>query len=162
ESAHQQLIVHRDLKPANIKITPEGQVKILDFGLAKRFQDETANEEAGEARTRSLSLTESGMLLGTPAYMSPEQWNGQTIDQRTDLWAFGCALFEMLTGQPPFAGKSRAETMKAVFDANPNWRALPAATPLIIQGLLLRCFQADVTQRLQSAKEARRSIAEAI
>jgi serine/threonine protein kinase/Flp pilus assembly protein TadD len=162
ESAHQQRIVHRDLKPANIKITPEGQVKILDFGLAKRFQGDVANEEAGDLRTRSMSLTESGMLLGTPAYMSPEQWNGQAIDQRADLWAFGCVLFEMLTGQPPFAGKSRAETMKAVFDANPNWRALPAGTPLIIQGLLLRCFQADVNQRLQSAKEARRSIAKAI
>jgi serine/threonine protein kinase/Flp pilus assembly protein TadD len=162
ESAHQQHIVHRDLKPANIKITPEGQVKILDFGLAKRFQGEIASEEAGEMQTRSMSLTESGMLLGTPAYMSPEQWNGQKIDQRADLWAFGCVLFEMLTGQPPFAGKSRAETMKAAFDANPNWQHLPSGTPLVVQGLLLRCFQADVNQRLQSAKVAHLSIAEAI
>jgi serine/threonine protein kinase/Tfp pilus assembly protein PilF len=162
ESAHQQLIVHRDLKPANIKITPEGQVKILDFGLAKRFQGTLEADEAGDMRTRSLSLTESGMLLGTPAYMSPEQWNGQSIDQRADLWAFGCVLYEMLTGKPPFAGKNRAETMKAAFEANPNWQALPTGTPLIIQGLLLRCFQANPKQRLQSAKEARRSVAKAI
>jgi len=162
ESAHQQRIVHRDLKPANIKITPEGQVKILDFGLAKRFQADLTDAEVGELRTRSMSLTESGMLIGTPAYMSPEQWNGEQIDQRTDLWAFGCVLYETLTGRPPFAGKSRSETMKSVFDASPNWQALPAGTPLVIQGLLLRCFQSDANQRLQSAKDARHAITEAI
>jgi serine/threonine protein kinase/Flp pilus assembly protein TadD len=162
ESAHQQRIVHRDLKPANIKITPEGQVKILDFGLAKRFQADLAIEDADELRTRSFSLTESGMLIGTPAYMSPEQWNGQQTDQRTDLWSFGCVLYEMLTGRPPFAGKTRAETMKTVLDANPSWQPLPAGTPLVIQGLLLRCFQPDANQRLQSAQEARHAITEAI
>jgi len=162
QSAHQQHIVHRDLKPANIKITPAGQVKILDFGLAKRFQTDLTDAETGDLRTRSMSLTESGMLIGTPAYMSPEQWNGQQIDQRTDLWAFGCVLYEMLAGRPPFAGKSRAETMKSVFDASPNWQALPSGTPLVVQGVLLRCFQADANQRLQSAKDARHAIAEAI
>ncbi len=161
-SAHQRLIVHRDLKPANIKITPEGQVKVLDFGLAKRFQADLPDAEKGELRTRSMSLTESGMLIGTPAYMSPEQWNGQAIDQRTDLWAFGCVLYEMLTGQPPFTGKTRAETMKTVLDANPSWQALPAGTPLVIQNLLLRCFQPDANRRLQSATYARRAIAQAI
>lgn len=161
-SAHQQRIVHRDLKPANIKITPEGQVKILDFGLAKRFQADLANEETDDLRTRSFSLTESGMLIGTPAYMSPEQWNGQQTDQRTDLWSFGCVLYEMLTGRAPFAGKTRAETMKTVLDANPSWQPLPAGTPLVIQGLLLRCFQPDANQRLQSAQEARHAITEAI
>jgi len=162
ESAHQQRIVHRDLKPANIKITPEGQVKILDFGLAKRFQADLADAEPGGFHTRSMSLTESGMLIGTPAYMSPEQWNGTQIDQRTDLWAFGCVLYEMLTGRPPFAGKTRAETMKTVLDANPSWQVLPAGTPLVIQGLLLRCFQPEAKQRLQNAKDARHAIAEAI
>src|SRR5215468_6155753 len=102
ESAHQQRIVHRDLKPANIKITPGGQVKILDFGLAKRFQTDLASEKSDGLSTRSFSLTESGMLIGTPAYMSPEQWDGREIDQRTDLWSFGCVLYEMLTGRPPF------------------------------------------------------------
>ena len=162
ESAHQQRIVHRDLKPANIKITPEGQVKILDFGLAKRFQADLANEETDDLRTRSFSLTESGMLIGTPAYMSPEQWNGQQTDQRTDLWSFGCVLYEMLTGRAPFAGKTRAETMKTVLDANPSWQPLPAGTPLVIQGLLLRCFQPDANHRLQSAHDARHAITEAI
>lgn len=162
QSAHQRHIVHRDLKPANIKITPEGQVKVLDFGLAKRFQADLVDAETGESRTRSMSLTESGMLIGTPAYMSPEQWNGQEIDQRTDLWAFGCLLYEMLTGEAPFSGKTRAETMKAVLDASPDWQALPPGTPLVIQNLLLRCFYRDANQRLQSAKDARRMIAEAI
>ena len=162
ESAHRQRIIHRDLKPANIKITPEGQVKILDFGLAKRFQADLANEESDYLQTRSFSLTESGMLIGTPAYMSPEQWNGQQTDQRTDLWSFGCVLYEMLTGRAPFAGKTRAETMKTVLDANPSWQQLPPGTPLVIQGLLLRCFQPDANQRLQSAQDARQSITEAI
>src|SRR5262249_542516 len=161
-SAHQQRIVHRDLKPANVKITPEGQVKILDFGLAKRFQADLANEGASDFRTNSFSLTESGMLIGTPAYMSPEQWDGREIDQRTDLWSFGCVLYELLTGRPPFAGRTRGETMKTVLDANPSWQTLPAGTPLVIQGLLLRCFQPDANQRLQSAQEALQAITEAI
>lgn len=162
QSAHQQRIVHRDLKPANIKITPEGQVKVLDFGLAKRFHPDFSDAETGELQARSLSLTESGMLIGTPAYMSPEQWNGQTVDQRADLWAFGCLIYEMLSGRPPFAGATRAETMKRVFDASPDWQALPSNTPLVIQNLLLRCFQRDANQRLQNAGEARSAVAEAI
>ena len=162
QSAHQQRIVHRDLKPANIKITPEGQVKVLDFGLAKRFQPDFSDAETSELQARSLSLTESGMLIGTPAYMSPEQWNGQKVDQRADLWAFGCLIYEMLSGRAPFAGATRAETMKRVFDASPDWQALPSNTPLIIQNLLLRCFQRDLNQRLQNAREARRAVAEAI
>lgn len=159
ESAHQRRIVHRDLKPANIKITPDGQVKVLDFGLAKRFRDDA---ETGESRTRSMSLTESGMLIGTPAYMSPEQWNGEEIDQRADLWAFGCLLYEMLTGEAPFDGKSRAETMKSVLDANPDWQALPEGTPIIIQDLIRRCLRREAGLRLQDAGEARRTVAEAI
>ncbi|MCI0337607.1 MAG: serine/threonine protein kinase, partial [Acidobacteria bacterium] len=157
-TAHQQHIVHRDLKPANIKITPEGMVKVLDFGLAKRFYPDFTDEEADEFHTRSLSLTESGMLIGTPAYMSPEQWDGKEIDQRSDLWAFGCLLFEMLTGLQPFARKTRAETMKSVFEASPDWQALPQRTPIIIQDLLRNCLQKDLGVRLQDAEKARRAI----
>ncbi len=160
KSAHDQRIVHRDLKPANIKITPEGTIKVLDFGLAKRFYGEI--QPGNEHNTRSLSLTESGMLLGTPAYMSPEQWNGQPVDQRADIWAFGCLLYEMLTGEAPFVGRNRAETMKAVFAANPDWNALPKETPLVIQDLLRRCFGRNPANRLGDAGEVRRVIAEAI
>jgi tetratricopeptide (TPR) repeat protein len=157
--AHDRHIVHRDLKPANIKITPDGAIKVLDFGLAKHFYGEM--ERDNEPNTRSQSLTESGMLLGTPAYMSPEQWNGQAVDQRTDLWAFGCLLYEMLAGDPPFEGKTRAETMKAVFAATPDWGALPAGTPLVIQDLLRRCFETTPERRLRNAGQARQMIARA-
>jgi serine/threonine protein kinase/Tfp pilus assembly protein PilF len=159
--AHRQHIVHRDLKPANIKITPQSKVKVLDFGLAKRFYPDSTDSTASEFQTRSLSLTESGMLIGTPAYMSPEQWDGKEIDQRADLWAFGCLLFEMLTGQPPFARKTRTETMKAALRASPAWQLLPQETPLVIQDLLRKCLQKDVNLRLQDAGEAQRAIAEA-
>ncbi|MGH9839597.1 MAG: protein kinase domain-containing protein [Blastocatellia bacterium] len=159
KSAHDRHIVHRDLKPANIKITPEGKIKVLDFGLAKRFYGEFQQGE--EHNTRSLSLTESGMLLGTPAYMSPEQWNGQVVDQRADLWAFGCLLYEMLTGDPPFEGRNRAETMKAVFAANPDWSALPKNTPLAIQDLLRRCLERVPKQRLQDAGAVRQMLSQA-
>ncbi len=160
-SAHRQQIVHRDLKPANIKITPEGKVKVLDFGLARRFYPDASGEEADRFRTRSLSLTESGMLLGTPAYMSPEQWDGKNIDQRSDIWAFGCLLFEMIAGRPPFAGKTRAETMKAICDGNVNWGALPSETPLVVLDLVRRCLNRDLNSRLQEAEEAKQLIIEA-
>src|SRR5262245_7064593 len=160
KAAHDRRIVHRDLKPANIKITPEGKIKILDFGLAKRFYGET--QPGGEHNTRSLSVTESGMLIGTPAYMSPEQWNGQSIDQRADLWAFGCLIYEMLTGRAPFAGKNRAETMKAAIAANPDWNALPKTTPLVVQYLIRQCFDRNPASRLADAGEARRMVAEAV
>jgi serine/threonine protein kinase len=160
KSAHDQRIVHRDLKPANIKITPEGAIKVLDFGLAKRIYGDM--QSGDEHNTRSLSLTESGMLLGTPAYMSPEQWNGQGVDQRSDLWAFGCLLYEMLTGEAPFVGKNRAETMKAVFAASPDWNALPQSTPLVVQNLIRQCFVRNPAARLREAGEAHRLIAEAI
>jgi serine/threonine protein kinase/tetratricopeptide (TPR) repeat protein len=162
KSAHDQRIVHRDLKPANIKITPEGRVKVLDFGLAKRFQVELSDEERSDLRTRSLSLTESGMLIGTPAYMSPEQWEGKLIDQRTDIWAFGCLLFEMIAGRPPFTGKTRVETMKAVCNSTVNWGTLPSETPLIVLDLLRRCLNRDLNSRLQEAVEAKQLVIEAL
>ncbi len=164
QTAHRQRIVHRDLKPANIKITPEGQIKVLDFGLAKRFHADLAmaEDEDDDRRTRSLSLTESGMLVGTPAYMSPEQWDGREIDQRTDLWAFGCLLYEMLTGKQPFIRKTRVETMRAVLDDQPDWQALPKETPIMIEDLLRRCLQKEPGQRIEDAAEAQRMIDQSI
>ncbi|MFN0084691.1 MAG: protein kinase domain-containing protein [Blastocatellia bacterium] len=159
-SAHSHRIVHRDLKPANIKITPDGRIKVLDFGLAKHFNVEPRHEDEGD--TASLSLTESGMLLGTPAYMSPEQWGGQKLDHRTDLWALGCLLFEMLSGVAPFAGRTRAETMKLALGADANWSALPAGTPLLVQDLIRRLLDRNPASRLADAGEARRIAAEAL
>lgn len=156
-TAHGRHIVHRDLKPANIKITPEGELKVLDFGLAKRFYPEPAGEGLVEAQTRSLSLTESGMIIGTPAYMSPEQWNGGETDHRTDLWAFGCILYEMLTGSSPFARRTRAETMKAILESSPEWQALPQGTPIVVQDLLRRCLVREPS--LRPAKSAEAAIA---
>jgi serine/threonine protein kinase/Tfp pilus assembly protein PilF len=161
-SAHRQKIVHRDLKPANIKITPDGVVKVLDFGLAKRFYPDYTDEDADEFRTRSVSLTESGMLMGTPAYMSPEQWEGKKIDQRVDIWAFGCLLYEMLAGRPPFAARTRAETMKASLHEDADWRALPGGTPLAVQDLLRRCLAKRAEQRLADAAHLQQVLAECI
>ncbi len=159
-AAHGRRIVHRDLKPANIKITPDGRIKVLDFGLAKHFHGEPRRGE--EDRTASLSLTESGMLLGTPAYMSPEQWGGQKLDHRTDLWALGCLLFEMITGTAPFIGRTRAETMKRVLGAEADWSLLPAGTPLLVQQLIRRLLDRAPASRPADAGEARRILAEAL
>lgn len=159
KAAHLKRIIHRDLKPANIKITPEGQVKILDFGLAKHFHPELSEGSAAGRPTRSMSLTDSGIVLGTPAYMSPEQWNGGALDHRADLWAFGCLLYEMLTGKHPFARATRAETMKAVLHDPPDWQALPAETPLRIQNLLRQCLRKEVGARLGDPAEAFHEIA---
>ncbi len=161
-SAHRQHIVHRDLKPANIKITPEGEVKMLDFGLAKRFRPDLMDKEAGDFRTDSHSLTESGVLIGTPAYMSPEQWDGKEIDQRVDIWAYGCVLYEMLTGRQPFARNTRSETMKAVLKDDPDWSDLPAETPLVVQDLIRQCLQKDPNKRLQDINDAKNAIIKAI
>jgi serine/threonine protein kinase/tetratricopeptide (TPR) repeat protein len=161
-SAHRQHIVHRDLKPANIRITPDGTIKVLDFGLAKRFYPEPGSEEISEFQTHSLSLTESGMIIGTPAYMSPEQWNGSETDQRTDLWAFGCVLYEMLTGRAPFARRTRAETMKAILESSPDWQSLPQDTPIVIQDLLRKCLIRDSALRLKHTAEAGLAIDEAL
>jgi Tol biopolymer transport system component len=148
--AHEKGIVHRDLKPANIKIAPDGVVKVLDFGLAKTIADDAAF-------TPSVvpGDTVEGAILGTAAYMSPEQARGQPVDKRTDIWAFGCVLFEMLTGRGPFARATMSDTLAAILEAEPAWHLLPAATPPHVRRLLERCLAKDVKRRIRDIADAR-------
>ena len=154
EAAHERGIVHRDLKPANIKITPDGNVKILDFGLAK-----TAGAPPGAAVTPSTTsprgATQFGVVLGTVGYMSPEQARGQPVDKRTDIWAFGCVLFEMCADQPPFAGATISDAQAAVIEREPDWELLRAGTPANLVRLVRRCLTKDPKVRLRDIGEAR-------
>ncbi|PYS37214.1 MAG: hypothetical protein DMG14_22055, partial [Acidobacteria bacterium] len=147
EAAHEKGIVHRDLKPANAKITPEGKVKILDFGLAKAFERSTL-ADLSNSPTMMTAGTEGGVILGTAGYMSPEQARGRPVDKRTDIWAFGCMLYEMLTGRQAFVGETVSDTIVAILDREPDWTALPEAAPLTIRRLLQRCFEKDAKHRL--------------
>jgi eukaryotic-like serine/threonine-protein kinase len=160
EAAHEKGIIHRDLKPANIKITPEGAVKVLDFGLAKALEGEAAIAEASESPTLSLAATKAGVILGTAAYMAPEQACGSGVDKRCDIWSFGVVLFEMLTGKELFAGQTVSDTLAAVLRADIDWNLLPANTPPSIRTLLRRCLTKDRKQRLQAVGEARITIEE--
>jgi serine/threonine protein kinase len=150
EAAHEKGIAHRDLKPNNIKITPNGTVKVLDFGLAKVLAGERAQN-----LSQALTDTGQGIILGTPAYMSPEQATGQGIDGSTDVWAFGCVLFEMLTGRPAFAGDSTTEMIGAILSREPNWALLPKDVPDSIRRLLRRCLEKDLRQRMHHIADAR-------
>jgi Tol biopolymer transport system component len=157
EAAHKQSVVHRDLKPANIKITPGGQVKVLDFGLAKAMEFATAQVGSASISPTMVSpATQAGIVLGTAAYMSPEQARGKAVDQRADIWAFGCVLFEMLSGQSPFEpGETVSDAIAAILTREPDWNLLPQGTPESIRRLLRRCMQKDVNRRLSHIADAR-------
>ena len=161
EAAHEKGFIHRDLKPANIKITADGTVKVLDFGLAKATAD-SAPERDLDAATRGATTVNSHGLLGTAAYMSPEQARGEPLDKRSDIWSFGCVLYEMLTGRPAATGTTVSDTIAAVLDGDPDWTALPATTPPIIQRLLRRCLEKDAKRRLKDIGDARFDIEDAL
>ena len=155
EAAHERGIVHRDLKPANIKITPDGRVKVLDFGLARAASAVDSGADAPSDHAPDVSVTRAGLLLGTATYMSPEQARGRAVDKRTDVWAFGCVLYEMLTGVSAFGGTDIAETLAKVIRAEPDWRALPATTPSALRSCLRRCLQKDLAQRIHDVADVR-------
>ena len=156
DAAHEKGIIHRDLKPANIKVTPGGVVKVLDFGLAKAA--------AGELQSSSVTVggTQEGTILGTAAYMSPEQARGQAVDKRTDIWAFGCVLYEMLTGHVAFPGETVSDTIVAILEREPDWAALPAATPPLVVRLLHRGLEKDIKRRLRDIGDVRAELDDAL
>ncbi len=145
-AAHEHDVIHRDLKPGNIKITPDGKVKVLDFGLAKAV--------GGEPSEKPTTVTQPGRVIGTPAYMSPEQARGKSTDKRSDIWSFGCVLYEMLTGKVPFEGETISDTLASILQTEPNWQTLPQNTPANIRSLMSHCLKKDPRRRLRDIGDA--------
>lgn len=154
EAAHEKGIIHRDLKPANVKLTGDGQVKLLDFGLARALEDRAPAGDQADSPTLTIGASVAGVILGTAGYMSPEQARGAAVDKRTDIWAFGVVLYEMLTGRPMFRGESVSDTLAAVLRAEPDWGALPTNTPPSVRRLLQRCLERDRKKRLRDIGDA--------
>ena len=161
-AAHERGIVHRDLKPANIKLTSDGRAKVLDFGLVKMLSEGASSPDQSHSPTVTAVNTKDGVILGTAAYMSPEQARGQAVDRRTDLWSFGCVLYEMLTGHALFDRDTASDTIAAILDRDPDWSRLPPQTPASIRTLLRRCLEKDGRRRLDSATVAQLEIADAL
>ncbi len=162
EAAHEKGIVHRDLKPSNIKITPEGRVKVLDLGLAKAMDVKSELSDSSESPTLQLEQTRPGVIVGTIEFMSPEQARGKPVDKRTDVWAFGCVLFEMLSGRRAFSGETPSDAIAAILTREPDWSVLPAATTPRVRELLERCLQKDPNHRLRDIGDARIVLEEAV
>src|SRR5688500_6635002 len=158
EAAHEQGIIHRDLKPANIKVRTDGTVKVLDFGLAKALDPASAGTvdvAASPTITSPALMTGVGAILGTAAYMSPEQARGQAVTRGTDIWAFGCVLFEMITGRMAFRGATISDTIAAILERSPDWTALPPATPPPVRHVLARCLEKDPKRRWRDIGDVR-------
>jgi serine/threonine-protein kinase len=161
ETAHEAGIIHRDLKPGNVKLTPEGQVKVLDFGLAKGGSS-VSGADLAQSPTLTYSPTAVGVILGTAGYMSPEQARGKVVDRRTDIWAFGCVLFECLTGRQVFGGETVSDTIARILEREPDWSALPAATPARVRDLLRHCLEKDLKKRQRDMGDVRIEIEDAL
>jgi serine/threonine-protein kinase len=163
EAAHEKTVIHRDLKPANVKITPEGTVKVLDFGLAKALQDDvSSSSNLSQSPTMSVGATNAGAILGTAGYMAPEQARGKAVDRRSDIWAFGVVLFEMLSARRVFEGETVTDSLVNVLERDPDWSLLPARTPIALRKLLQRCLTKNPKDRLQAIGDARTQLEELI
>jgi serine/threonine protein kinase len=161
DGAHEKRIVHRDLKPANVKITPDGTVKVLDFGLAKAGAGDDSSPDVSQSPTVAVNDTRAGLILGTAGYMSPEQARGRPVDKRSDIWAFGCVLFEMLSGRMTFSGDTISDIIAAILEREPQWDQLPESVPPTVQRLLRRCLEKDPKRRLRDIGDVQIDLDEA-